>query len=239
MCLAHFLLDSSMQHTRQTRHGHTRASISSLLTLVNADTGISGLMAVCYNGHHDTLLAVCSSPLFATAACTTDNNGTTPMMFATMTGRADIVETLLRQPCRDLFLNAINRNGRTALHMACLLADVKITQLLLGVPNINRSVFAAEFTFGDTPLHVACGVRCAVIVASLLAHPNVSALLCVKNHNMETPLLLALRHGQGTETRLIVNLLRSTPGCEPSVKHAAGLGYIALRRGGPQRTPGL
>ena len=83
----------------------------------------------------------------------TDKNKHTPLHFAAMHGRKEVVEFLLDRP--DIEANAVANNGCTPLHCAVLKGHIEVVEFMLGRNDIKVN---AAGNNGATPLHSAMGM---------------------------------------------------------------------------------
>ncbi len=74
-----------------------------------------------------------------------DEDGLTPLMFATLDGQQEVVELLIREGAR---LNQIDEEGETALHYAAKYGQNKIAELLIA----NGAELNIRDYCGQTPL---------------------------------------------------------------------------------------
>jgi len=119
----------------------------------------------------------------------TDENGLTPLMFASMENHIDCIELLLNAQadketqCKD---------GRTALHYACIHGKLDSVKILVAETGTNRSI---QDKNGFTPLHEACRHGHLDIVNELLiAYPDAGAKRDLVSNFGTTALHLASYH---------------------------------------------
>lgn len=79
-----------------------------------------------------------------------DEDGLTPLMYATLDGQHEVVELLIQ---KGAYLNQIDGEGETALHYATKYGQSKITELLIA----NGADFTIKDYCGKTPLDNAGG----------------------------------------------------------------------------------
>ena len=116
-------------------------------------------------------------------------NGT-PLHWAARDGNLKIVQTLFTlSSISNVGINILNREGDTALHLACKYAQFKIVQFLL---KKDPDVFIQN-QFGYTPLHCAVLVNHFDIVKKLVQYD--CNLVSTQSKNEDTPLHLAMMEG--------------------------------------------
>ena len=114
--------------------------------------------------------------------------------------RPEIVRLLLR--AAGIRVSAVDVNGETALHRACLSGNVAVVRAFLGghgagaddVGNVgHEDLNRAAAPTGFTPMHVACAEGHAGVVKVLAADARV--LLGARDRSGSTPLHLAVKSG--------------------------------------------
>lgn len=121
----------------------------------------------------------------------TDDNGITPLMFAAMENHVDCIELLLNaQADKD----TQDKDGKTALHHACIHGKLDSVKVLVAETGTNRSI---QDKNGFTPLHEACRHGHLDIVKELLiAYPDAGAKRDLVSDTFGTTALhLASYHG--------------------------------------------
>ena len=124
--------------------------------------------------------------------------GLTPLMLAIKKRYYDIIELLLKH----VDLNATDRHGRTALHIACHEGDAKIIKMLVDAgANVN-----ATDDNGNTPLHMMPDRLTSKSwheesVAILL---NAGADVDKMSNNHTTPIHIAFMHNHNAMTKLMI-----------------------------------
>ncbi|MBP5427217.1 MAG: ankyrin repeat domain-containing protein [Clostridiales bacterium] len=98
-----------------------------------------------------------------------DQEGYTPLHVACGNGKAEIVKLFLSYEHDKINVNFAQRNGITALHMACLGFD-EVVDILLNCPDINVN---AVMENGITPILGACKIGSKSIVEKLLARDDI------------------------------------------------------------------
>jgi len=93
-------------------------------------------------------------------------DGYTPLMYAVQTGNEEIVQTLLKHSGAKSSMNATDKTGNTALHLAALLGHTNIAQFLLSA---SPSLLSSSNTNGETPLHLAAAENNVEVVKWLIA----------------------------------------------------------------------
>ncbi|GAB6027077.1 hypothetical protein CHUAL_013803 [Chamberlinius hualienensis] len=107
-----------------------------------------------------------------------DDHGFSPLHWAAMEGRINIVEILINRGAR---VNALNMGDDTALHLAASLGHRDVVSLLLR----NDAIISPVNEHGNTPLHYSCFWGFLEVSEDLISH---GALLSSKNKYGETPL---------------------------------------------------
>ena len=127
--------------------------------------GVSPLHLASLEGHEEAVEALLEAPLRVDVNVRA-HDGMAPLHWAALRGDAAVAEALIATPGIDA--NAVNRHGRTPLHMASRggCTHAQVVKVLLAAPGIdvNRTNPA-----GWTPLHYACRARCAKTAAILVA----------------------------------------------------------------------
>ncbi|KAF5533970.1 ankyrin protein [Fusarium napiforme] len=121
--------------------------------------------------------------------------GDLPLHRAAWRGHTELVELFLKHGAESTLLIQ-NRDGKTALSLACpRTGRDKLISLLLR-PGVERSILMQD-KYGDTPLHVASLHGFASYVELILQYsqPVHQRLLEIQNKNLETPLLIAAERG--------------------------------------------
>lgn len=128
---------------------------------VNAtgDYANSALAVAAENGHEEIVKLLLENHALVDAR---EAGGTTPLMWAST---ADIVELLLRAGAD---INAIDREGRAALHHAAKGSNSEVIQTLLE----NGAHIDAENNHGFNPVGVAASLGNEELVLQLLTTPN-------------------------------------------------------------------
>lgn len=115
-----------------------------------------------------------------------DENGITPLLYAIRLKNYDFIEILLNNNANPNFASA---KVCPPLHLACFNGDTKIAKKLIEAgADINFQYHVENKIF--TPLH--CGIKHPEIVQLLLSYAELNPN--VKNHNLETPLALAIKY---------------------------------------------
>ncbi len=126
-----------------------------------------------------------------------DNDGLTIIMHLISENEdIEVVEVLIASGRFNL--NAVDVNGKTALHYACMCPDVTAVQLLLEVPEVNLNAVDVN---GKTALHYACSNPDVTAVQLLLEVPEVNTY--VKDNQGKTAKQIALDHGNDEAVKLI------------------------------------
>lgn len=107
-----------------------------------------------------------------------DDHGFSPLHWACLSGRANIVEILLNRGAR---VNAANMGADTALHLTSSFGHLDCTRLLLE----NKADINAVNEHGNTPLHYACFFGHSQLIEILV---NAGARLQIANVDGDTPL---------------------------------------------------
>lgn len=79
-------------------------------------------------------------------------------------------------------INAIDDEGKTPLHLACMLGNLSMVKLLLTKPESNANI--QDFK-GDTPLHMACASLNDPIIRHLMKDKRAS--IEIKNRDGKAP----------------------------------------------------
>ena len=98
----------------------------------------------------------------------TDEDGRTPLHWATMAGQQNVVAELLHRGCSALTMDA---HGWSPLHCAASSSDAALLKLLLQAGQAENPAVADIVTADDraaTPLVLACGKNSSEVVALLL-----------------------------------------------------------------------
>jgi uncharacterized protein len=104
-----------------------------------------------------------------------DTNGSMPLHYATIYGRKEVAELLLKSKAD---VNAKDKNGETALHFAAMLGRQGLAELLLA----NKAEVDAQDNDGETPLFYAARKEIAELLLNNKANVN------AKNKKGFTPL---------------------------------------------------
>ena len=89
-------------------------------------------------------------------------------------------------------INAIDKDGRSAFHYACLNDDARLLTLLLAEPRVVASLRSPK---GDTGVHMSALYAALEALGLLLADPRTAALVDAQNDFGETPLHLCAGSG--------------------------------------------
>ncbi|CAI5949655.1 unnamed protein product [Closterium sp. NIES-64] len=136
-----------------------------------------------------------------------DEEGWTPLMSASSSGRAAVVEVLLKAGADA---TAVNTGGRAALHYAASKGHVAIVHSLLRSPAVQKKGINQRDKLGCSPLHRAAGADqsavCEVLVEEGAAidaadnagrTPAMTAAECAHDQVV----LLLVRHGASLDVR--------------------------------------
>lgn len=124
------------------------------------------------------------------ATTKTDENGLTPLHFASIENHIECIKLLLSaQADKD----TIDKDGKTALHYACINGHIDTVKVLIAETGTNRSI---QDKNGFTPLHEAARHGHLDIVKELLiAYPDAGADRDLVSHFGSSALHLASYHG--------------------------------------------
>ena len=114
--------------------------------------------------------------------------GQTPLMLSAQGEHCVLLQWLLQ---RGVDVTKIDRDGDTALHWAAYKGSLHSVCMLIeaGIkPTLADS-------YGSTPLHLAVGRNAMGPVMALLRHPEIAAMLEIKDNKGRTPLMVAEERG--------------------------------------------
>lgn len=127
-----------------------------------------------------------------------DNNCNTPFLLAAANGHADTVQMLLNHTstrCRPIDVQHRNRDGNTALHLACLGGHLDVVAVLLKCRQVIEDVNATNKE-GNTAIHCAAMKGHKNIINMLARTPGIN--FKVLNKNDKTAKALAKMNGHQT-----------------------------------------
>ncbi len=185
------------------------------------------------SGHAEVAEVLLSSSPAADASCR-DGKGSTALHLAAINGRAEVAEAILGRiegAPKKLLLEAPDRQGRTAAHMAAqedhggvLRALVEagaeagakdergmVFLLISLLLNVKKSLHAYFFIIsrspllGSTPLHYAATTDASDAAAVLLSSPSSLPLLQIMDGDGDTPLHSAAAFGSAGVARRILD----------------------------------
>ena len=134
--------------------------------------GLSPLLLACSHEPHsvqNNILDLLN--VLADAKCDTNvstDSGETPVMLIAKWVKVECKKVLdyLVHSC-ECDLSATNKNGNTALHVACIANNISFVEALVGVAPCTVGIQNCD---GDTPLHIACSQGNNEIVSIILSH---------------------------------------------------------------------
>ena len=135
-----------------------------------------------------------------------NKNGDAPVHLATWRSLMDIVLVLVNDKRYNPDLQCCDRNGNTALHIACTTGNITLCDIFLQQCNPN-----IQNKFGNTPLHVATIHGNDDVVCTLIAHEHCDP--SITNHNGNCPLHIAAR----TQNLALVHILLQNQQCNPNL----------------------
>jgi ankyrin repeat protein len=147
-------------------------------------------------GDFDKVKALSNGSSFI--ALSKDNNGLTPLHYAAVIGRKDMVEWLLSHKAD---VNAKDNNDLTPLHYAAAIGLKAVPELLLA----HKADVNAKDYNGLTPLHYAANFGRQDVPELLLAY---KADINAKDHNGLTP----LDYAEATHHKSLAEFLRKNGG---------------------------
>jgi len=188
-----------------------------------ANTYITAFHTACRKGHVEIVKAFLRDPLRRTQVNSPDNNGVTPLMFASGAGHLEVVQALLAHPEIDINLSEYAL-GVNALYAAAIYSHAHIVSALLadrrvsvnqanvfGLVPLTAAVFSEnvhvfeslvsdkrtdlnqETRSGDTPLNISAAKGFLPAVKMLLSCH--SAQVNQANMHRKTPLFSAAANG--------------------------------------------
>jgi ankyrin repeat protein len=129
-----------------------------------------------------------------------NHSGHTPFHLACREGCKDIAEQLLKfaeQP--SLLVKEEDKEGATALHVACQKDHREIVKFLLG----KEADISAPKSDGMTPVHVAAEYGCLNVMRVFLNQPNFN--IDIKDRYHLTPLHFAAEYGKAEMIKLLLD----------------------------------
>ena len=127
-----------------------------------------------------------------------NKNGDAPVHLATWRSLKDIVLVLVNDKRYNPDLQCCDRNGNTALHIACATGNITLCDIFLQQCNPN-----VQNKFGNTPLHVATIHGNEDVVYALIAHKHCNP--SITNRHGNCPLHIAAVKRNVKLCRLIVS----------------------------------
>ena len=115
-----------------------------------------------------------------------------------------IKELLADATTSTAVINAIDKDGRSAFHYACLNDDVPLLTVLIADSRVDVELRTPK---GDTCMHLAALYACLEALRILFADPRTAKLLNAKNQWGETPLHLCAGSGDKGASRAAQLLL--------------------------------
>jgi len=115
-----------------------------------------------------------------------------------------IKELLADATTSTAVINAIDKDGRSAFHYACLNDDVPLLTVLIADSRVDVELRTPK---GDTCMHLAALYACLEAIRILFADPRTAKLLNAKNQWGETPLHLCAGSGDKGASRAAQLLL--------------------------------
>ena len=127
-----------------------------------------------------------------------NKNGDAPVHLATWHGLMDTVLVLVNDKRHNPDLQCCDRNGNTALHIACATGNITLCDIFLQQCNPN-----IQNKFGNTPLHVATIHGNDDVVCTLIAHEHSDP--SITNRHGNCPLHIAAKKRNAKLCSLIVS----------------------------------
>ena len=127
-----------------------------------------------------------------------NESGDAPVHLATWRSLMDIVLVLVNDKRYNPDLQCCDRNGNTALHIACATGNITLCDIFLQQCNPN-----IQNKFGNTPLHVATIHGNDDVVCTLIAHEHCDP--SITNRHGNCPLHIATKKRNAKLCRLIVS----------------------------------
>jgi ankyrin repeat protein len=117
-----------------------------------------------------------------------------------------IKELLANQTTTAAQVNALDKDGRSAFHYACLNDDINLLKVLLADNRVDTELKSPK---GDTCMHLAALYACLEVLKILFNDVRTSKLLNAKNQWGETPLHLCAGSGDKGASRAALLLLEA------------------------------
>ncbi len=125
-----------------------------------------------------------------------DRDGRTPLHYAALSGRLDVVKVLIEQ--EDIFIDATDNEGNTPLMLALKERHIQVAKLLIE----SGAIINIRNNNGDTPLHFAVLIGDAELVRMMLER---GADVNAQNADGDTPLHVAVRRGYVEIVKLLLS----------------------------------
>ncbi|VDI29599.1 Hypothetical predicted protein, partial [Mytilus galloprovincialis] len=193
--------DTSMQTPIfiSSKEGHS--DVIDVLTKYNADInqpnkdGTRPLHAACENNHTEVVAVLLKNNA---GINNINTHNETPLHIASGKGYVKIVQELLKKDSIDI--NIRNISGNTPLHNACMIANIKVVELLL---QAKPEVGLAN-NDNNTALYIACQRNLYPIVSLLLKYTGSVDVETRSSTSMLTPLHVVCIQGNVDIVRLIL-----------------------------------
>lgn len=196
--------------------GH-RAIVAKLLEMPKVDVNVTNKMR--QTALHVNMAWACDEDVVETLlkapnvnACIQDEDGNTPLHFASWMNQDSIVVKLLH--VQEMDINVRNKHQKsTALQIAAYYGHQRVVDILLGKQDVK--VWIQDYN-GDCALHDAAREGHEGVVEKILATPNVD--VNITNDDKQTPLHLG---SKGGHTKVVYMLL-NVKGVDPCMGDSHG-----------------